>query len=176
MSEVQIQTMGDGGQGELFTALFSANRDRWVRLSQSVLRDRQEAEDLVQETMTGLWEKRDSLSLKDPAAYASRAVWLNSLKRKSRAKKMVALDETAELAAPEAEEPFPYGELDPLTLEQAVAELPEAQRAVIRLKYYVGLTFQEIGGALSISLNTAASRARYALKALRENLGGSTED
>jgi RNA polymerase sigma-70 factor (ECF subfamily) len=50
-----------------------------------------------------------------------------------------------------------------LTLES----LPEEQRTVLVLKVYQELTFQEIAGALGISLNTAASRYRYAMDKLR---------
>ena len=56
------------------------------------------------------------------------------------------------------------------TLAGALAELPEEQRAVVHLKLWEGLTFDEIGGALDISPNTAASRYRYGLDKLRERL------
>jgi RNA polymerase sigma factor (sigma-70 family) len=61
--------------------------------------------------------------------------------------------------------------LDALELERAVASLPPAQQVVIRLRFYLGLSFREIGANLSISTNTAASRARYALAGLRRRLG-----
>ena len=60
--------------------------------------------------------------------------------------------------------------LDALELERAVASLPPAQ-VVIRLRFYLGLSFREIGNNLSISTNTAASRTRYALAGLRRRLG-----
>ena len=62
-------------------------------------------------------------------------------------------------------------EIDPWTLEQALQQLPDSQQAVIRMKYYLGMTFKEIGRALSVSMNTAASRGRYALVRLRRLLG-----
>jgi RNA polymerase sigma-70 factor (ECF subfamily) len=40
----------------------------------------------------------------------------------------------------------------------------------VYLKVYEGLTFHEIGERCGISLNTAASRYRYALDALRRLL------
>jgi RNA polymerase sigma-70 factor (ECF subfamily) len=52
----------------------------------------------------------------------------------------------------------------------AVAVLPEEQRAVVHLKLWEGLTFDEIGVVLGIGLNTAASRYRYALDKLRTRL------
>lgn len=45
--------------------------------------------------------------------------------------------------------------------------LPEQQRTVLVLKIYEDMTFQEIADALGISLNTAASRYRYAMDKLR---------
>lgn len=55
-------------------------------------------------------------------------------------------------------------------LEAALAELPAEQRAVVHLKLWEGLTFEAIGAALGIPLNTAASRYRYGLDKLRARL------
>lgn len=55
-------------------------------------------------------------------------------------------------------------------LEEAIRLLPEPQREVLVLKIWGELTFQQIGAELSVSANTAASRYRYALEALREQL------
>lgn len=55
-------------------------------------------------------------------------------------------------------------------LTRAMAELPEEQRAVVHLKLWEGLTFEEIARALEISTNTAGSRYRYGLDKLRERL------
>jgi RNA polymerase sigma-70 factor (ECF subfamily) len=55
-------------------------------------------------------------------------------------------------------------------LTAALAELPVEQRAVIHLKLWEGLTFEQIAEALDIHANTAASRHRYAIDKLRERL------
>jgi RNA polymerase sigma-70 factor (ECF subfamily) len=148
------------------------HRDLWLRLAYRVLENKEEAEDTVQETLVILWEKRKELEVENPGAYAARAVWLNAIKRKTREKRTLPLEEVAEPASPE---PFletdEWSDLDPLELEGALMELPEAQRVVIRMKYYMGLSFREIGETLQISLNTAGSRCRYALETLRELLG-----
>jgi RNA polymerase sigma-70 factor (ECF subfamily) len=44
------------------------------------------------------------------------------------------------------------------------------QRDVLVLKIWGELTFQQIGAELRISANTAASRYRYALNALRQRM------
>jgi RNA polymerase sigma-70 factor (ECF subfamily) len=55
-------------------------------------------------------------------------------------------------------------------LSDALAELPPDQRAVVHLKLWEGLTFEQIADALEIPPNTAASRYRYGLDKLRARL------
>jgi len=55
-------------------------------------------------------------------------------------------------------------------LSTALGELPADQRAVVHLKLWAGLTFEEIAAALEIPPNTAASRYRYGLDKLRVRL------
>ena len=55
-------------------------------------------------------------------------------------------------------------------LATALGELPTDQRAVVHLKLWSGLTFEEIAATLEIPLNTAASRYRYGLDKLRTHL------
>jgi RNA polymerase sigma-70 factor (ECF subfamily) len=52
-------------------------------------------------------------------------------------------------------------------LSAALGQLPSEQRAVVHLKLWEGLTFEQIAGTLDIPLNTAASRYRYGLDKLR---------
>jgi RNA polymerase sigma-70 factor (ECF subfamily) len=55
-------------------------------------------------------------------------------------------------------------------LAAALGELPADQRAVVHLKLWEGLTFEQIAELLGIPLNTAASRYRYGLDKLRARL------
>lgn len=55
-------------------------------------------------------------------------------------------------------------------LEDAVRRLPPDQREVLVLKIWGELTFQQIAEELGVPANTAASRYRYALVALRAQL------
>lgn len=57
-----------------------------------------------------------------------------------------------------------------LELASALGELPSDQRAVVHLKLWEGLTFEQIAATLDIPLNTAASRYRYGLDKLRARL------
>ena len=55
-------------------------------------------------------------------------------------------------------------------LSTALGELPEEQRVVVHLKLWERLTFEQIAKVLQISANTAASRYRYGIDKLREQL------
>ena len=55
-------------------------------------------------------------------------------------------------------------------LSAALGELPPDQRAVVHLKLWEGLTFEQIADTLEIPPNTAASRYRYGLDKLRARL------
>jgi RNA polymerase sigma-70 factor, ECF subfamily len=55
-------------------------------------------------------------------------------------------------------------------LAAALDSLPVEQRAVVHLKLWEELTFDEIAHVLEIPMNTAASRYRYGIDKLRERL------
>lgn len=149
---------------ERFAEFVAAHRPEFVRVAYRVLRDPAEAEDVVQDTLANLWRQADAPE--DLAAYAFRAVRLNALKRRERRRSHQSLDEAPETAATgRAELP-----VDPLAMERAISRLPPPQQAVVRMRYYLGLSLAEVARALSISSNTAASRCRYALATLRQSL------
>ena len=84
-------------------------------------------------------------------------------------------DRTKENFAAEVISPFaPSNDPDEQVFREeltvALGELPEEQRAVVHLKLWEGLTFEEIATTLEIPPNTAASRYRYGLDKLRGRL------
>jgi RNA polymerase sigma-70 factor (ECF subfamily) len=55
-------------------------------------------------------------------------------------------------------------------IEAALNQLPGDQREVVVMKIWGALTFAEIGQSLGVPLSTAASRYRYALTRLEQEL------
>jgi RNA polymerase sigma-70 factor (ECF subfamily) len=60
---------------------------------------------------------------------------------------------------------------DRLALEKALRALPPEQREVIHLKVFEGHSFHEIAELTGESINTGASRYRYAMEKLRAMFG-----
>jgi RNA polymerase sigma-70 factor (ECF subfamily) len=56
-------------------------------------------------------------------------------------------------------------------LQRAIAGLPEAQREVILLRHYAGMSFPEIAEMMGTPLGTALARAHRGLANLRECMG-----
>lgn len=135
-----------------------------IALANGILRDRHEAEDIVQETMTAVWQRLSEISPDKLPHYLTRAVRQNAVKRKTRRREFAAIE------GQDFADASPSRYVDPLDLEEAIESLPLAQQNVIRMKYYFGMTSRQIGLALSISTHTAGSRCRYALAKLRQML------
>jgi len=129
---------------------------------------RADAEDIVQDAFVRFWRHEHSLQNRALLYAAVRSAALDRLRkegRRARREASVALD-GAEHAEPQ------FTELDEgqQLLAAAVERLPNEQREVVILKIWNELTFAEIARVLEISQNTAASRYRYALGALKKTL------
>jgi RNA polymerase sigma-70 factor (ECF subfamily) len=158
------------GMPERVEAWLATHRHELMRAAMAILRDRDEAEDVVQETLLRVWRRAARHEIQEAGAYLARAVYWNALKRRARRRRELSLDEAGGHGREPVAGKEPTWTLEPFELERAVADLPVSQQVVIRLRFYLGLSFREIGTALSISANTAASRSRYAIRALRQRL------
>jgi len=131
-------------------------------------RSRADAEDIVQEAFVRFWRQQHSIKNRALLFAAVRSIGLDFLRRDARRarREAEALLETEQMAWPS----FEFGDESQQALAQAVDRLPREQREVVVMKIWNELTFSEIGEVLGISQNTAASRYRYALIALKKNL------
>jgi RNA polymerase sigma-70 factor, ECF subfamily len=130
---------------------------------------RADAEDVVQEAFVRFWRSRSRA--RDATAYVFACVRTTALEWQRGQRRRLRREEAA--ARTESEPLFETrAELDErrAAIEAALRELPAEQREVVVLKLWAGLTFPQIGEALTIPANTAAARYRYALAKLREAL------
>lgn len=130
------------------------------------LRSSADAEDVVQEAFVRFWRRNHNIENRALLYATVRSIALDFVRRDSRRarREADASSETAGSVEPQFEQLD-----DPQPLATALERLPLDQREVLVMKIWDELTFAEIAAALGISQNTAASRYRYALGALRKN-------
>jgi RNA polymerase sigma factor (sigma-70 family) len=156
---------------ELIEQFFREHRDSLIAIAHAVLRDRHEAEDTVQETMTAVWRRLPEIAADKTLPYLTHAVRQNAIRKKSRRREYASLTDCPESPGSLAGDSTRQA-VDPVELEEAIGSLPLVQQSVLRMKYYFGMTFREIGASFSISTHTAASRCRHALRKLHSMLRG----
>ena len=137
------------------------------------LRDRQRAEDAVQETFTAVWRSAASYRPeRGPAAPWLYAVARNAIVDRLRARTEPAAD-PPDVASPE---PGPPDQAESSfvswRVHRALEELPEKEREVVELAYWSGLSQSEVAEYLHIPLGTVKTRTRSALARLADVLEG----
>jgi RNA polymerase sigma-70 factor, ECF subfamily len=158
------------GDQRAFTELYDLFGVRLYRTALGILRRREDAEDAVQEVFTALVRSRKGLTaVNDLTAYMFSALRRAAARCAERQKHEPASSQAVEDIEARKDLTESSGQFG-YHLEQALQKLPDEQREVISLKIDGQLTFAQIADVLGISINTAASRYRYALEKLRATL------
>jgi RNA polymerase sigma-70 factor (ECF subfamily) len=126
------------------------------------------AEDVLHQVFLRLLQG-DTVVPDVPVAYLYRAIRNAALNARRNVKREVAHDLELDSANDLFENRNGNREAA-LALQAALKELPEEQREVVVLRVWSGMTLEEAASLTGVSLNTAASRYRYALDKLRERL------
>ena len=148
---------------------FAKHGAKLLMFARQQARNPHDAEDLVQEAFVRIWRLYGHTGEVSPGL-VYRAIrrlaidWARSLDRR-----VIREQKTFELSPLSSS--FEYGiEKDEQkeALLRAVDRLPGEQKEVLSLKVWGELTFDEISRTLDLSLNTVASRYRYALHKLKD--------
>ena len=158
------------GDREAFAGLVRGVADRLFAVAWRVLRDADAAEDAVQAALIAAWD--DLPTLRDPArfeAWVYRLTVRSACREARRSRPRVA---TVRLLDPDGgEDPDPAAfAADRDAVAHGFAGLSAEHRAVLVLRFYVGLTVPEIAETLAIPVGTATSRLHYGLRAMRATL------
>jgi RNA polymerase sigma-70 factor (ECF subfamily) len=132
-----------------------------------------EAEDLVQETLIAIHTKRASFDTALPFT-----VWLHAIARyklidhfrKSASRKTVPLEEADAVMAASDNEAAEAAR----DVEQLLANLPEAKRALLRQVKLEGLSTTEAAAATGLSESAVKVAVHRSLKALMKRIGGAS--
>jgi RNA polymerase sigma-70 factor, ECF subfamily len=137
------------------------------------LRDRQRAEDAVQETFASIWRSAGSYRPERGAA----APWLYAIARNAIVDRFRGqTDTTHEVPDLASGEPSPADKAETSYVQwrvhRAMEDLPQREREVLELAYWSGLSQTEVAEYLHIPLGTVKTRTRSALARLADVLDG----
>jgi RNA polymerase sigma-70 factor (ECF subfamily) len=157
------------GDQEAFAALAHLAADRLYAIAYRILRDHDRAEDALQQALSDAWD--DLPGLRDPDrfdAWTYRLVVRASYREAQRERRWTGRIRLI-ADAPDGRDFVPrIAARD--ELERGFRALSAEHRAVLVLRYYVGLSVTEVAEALGIPVGTAGSRLHYATRELRAAL------
>ncbi len=160
-----LGAIAGAGADQTFAALVARLVPAAQRLAFAMLHNQDDSEDVVQEAAFKAWRAwpklRDASNLRawflkivvNECRQRRRSRWWSVVKFASRE------DEPTPLAADHDEAT--------IDLRRAVRSLPYEMRLAIVLRYYMDLSFDEVGGVLGVSAPAAKARVHRALVRLR---------
>ena len=128
------------------------------------IKDKDTAQDIVQESYVRMWEKVKEVSYEKARAYLFTTAYHTMIDHIRKNQRISSLDEDYTLTHDES--PGTYNDLKEV-INEAVAKLPEIQRSAIILRDYEGYSYEEIGEILQLNesqVKVYIFRARTFLK------------
>ncbi|WP_421869934.1 RNA polymerase sigma-70 factor [Marinoscillum sp.] len=162
-------------QGNLaaYEQIFKQHYGPLARYATSIIRDITMGEEIAQEVLMYIWEKRSQINLSSSLkAYLFSSVknkCINYIKHE-----LPRLQSTTDLSQVRGIENSPMttddAELMKKKIQHAIDQLPEKCKNIFVLSRYGGLTYAEIAEELEISVKTVENQMSIALKKLKESL------
>ena len=181
VSDADLITLVTRGDQDALEVLYERYSRAVYSFSLRIVGDAQVAEEILQEVFVRVWQQGGSFQ----AARGSLITWLLSIthnlsidevrRRKRRPQKADAEEPETILASlpdegSDVEEEVWLSSLR-VSIQDALQQLPAAQREAIELAYFQGLTQREIAEVLGEPLGTIKTRMRLGMLKLREQLG-----
>lgn len=177
-NDAQLWMGLQSGEKEAFLLLYRKYYHALLFIGLKEFRDGELVKDAIQQLFLYLWDKRDSLG----EARNVRSYLVIALLRRLSAdwKKTARHEHLALVWNSSAEVPMPTPEEALITrqtqdsahsyLKQHIAALPARQRELIILKFYEGLSYEEIVDRTGLTYRTVYNKIHEALKKMRGNI------
>ncbi len=177
-----------GGDAAAFDLLHTRYRDRLWRYVRRSVNDEEQARELYQDVWTRVIDRRT-----DWQASGRFVGWLfaiarhrlidhhraqdrtPSISREIDVDGTVDLPSVTSIARPLTPDRCAELAADADRIEQALDQLPSAQREAVLLHHVAGMTLEEIGSATGSKREAIRSRLRYGVNRLRQTLGATRE-
>jgi len=158
-----------------FDSLFNKYSNKLYRFSFSLLKNAEDADEIVQETFYRVWKKREQIDItKSFKAYLfaiSHNLIIDRLREKLKEKEFREfLLENFEETEPEKVNEQDFIQISEV-IRTAVEELPSKRKEIYKMSRDQGLSNQKIAGELGITVKTVENQINLSLKYLKKRLG-----
>jgi RNA polymerase sigma-70 factor (family 1) len=169
LSDDELLQQLESGADTAFIEIYNRYWEKLLAIGYYHTQDKQAAEDIVQEVLVGLWDRRNDLKINVLEAYLATAVRFAVFKAIARDRRKRELLAGKELAAHSwnLEEKLEARFLEEY-LRGVVEQLPEQARLVFTYRRQEELTIAEIAGKLDLSPKAVEYHMTKALRALKQ--------
>ena len=177
-SELELLARAGRGDADALEALYRRHAPRAMGVALRVLRERSEAEEVLQDTFLEVWRRAREYS---PARGTVEA-WLLTIartraidrlrSRSARGRMVEAKSAEPPEAGPKLPDVLSAAAEDAQRVQAALLGLPVEQRTALELAYWEGLSQTEIAERTGQPLGTVKTRVRLALLKLAGQLSG----
>lgn len=167
------------GQTQCLEILIDRYKNRVFSYIMMVVKDRELAEDIFQDTFIKVIRSLDSGTYKDDGRFCpwvmriAHNLIIDYYRRDKHLPTMSGDDEeknifrTIGITDDSAEDKY-LAKQSHTDLKQLIAKLPPEQCAIVKYRYVYDMSFKEIADLTGVSINTALGRMRYAIINLRK--------
>lgn len=166
-SDEELVQLLQNNNEQAFNQIYQRYWRKLYAMAYHRLRSKQASEDVVQEVLAGVWQRRNTTAIQNLEAYLATATRFAVFRQLSREATLSSTDTTHN-------EPVTQGTPDErLLLQQLQKEinrLPEKCRLVFQYSRDLGMTNREIADELDISQKAVEKHITKAIKSLRDHL------
>jgi len=162
------------GNIDSFEVLFRTHYSELCNYAFRYIRDKDNAEEIVQDLFYKLWEKKEAIVIRSSVrSYLYRSVYNNTMmliREKNKRKTTNKLPEnSAMIPGDEPDQQMQTSELDEV-VQSTLSAMPQKVRRIFEMSRFEGLKYKEIASKLLISIKTVEANMGKALKLFRDNL------
>jgi len=172
-NEMELVTQAQNGDRNAFSELVRIHTRGVFNVVYRMCGDALIAEDAAQETFIRAWQNLSSYRPQTPLRNWLYRIAFNAGMDMLRKEKRILPNDIEDLNLTDGQpglETLVSQQERTAMVQKAILSLPDASRAVLVLREYEGLSYQEISSTLDIPVGTVMSRLNYARKLLKDKL------
>src|SRR5690606_2765735 len=173
ISDKELALLVSKGTVEAFNALYRLYSPRLFRFAFSLLKNEEDAKEVIQDVFIIIWRKRFEIrseqSLRSYLFKISYNVVIDKIRKRIKEKTFLShLYQYFEVS--ESSQTLEYAQLNQ-QLQEAVEALPPRRRLILKLSREQNLSHKEIAEKLGISIKTIENQITLSLRQIKDQLG-----